>query len=96
MLTGRLQKIHSQYQVRSVNSLFKGDRVFLCSRSVDSKRTTRRLATIIEINGKTKSDRRFIRVKIHKSNKIVRILLDLYGVDPYPNCRWDQTRWIET
>ena len=94
MLTGRLQATHSLTQVKSMNSLFKGDKICLCSKFYNG-RIVKRIATIVEVNGKTKNDRRFIKVKIRKTNKITRILLDIYGVDPYPNCRWDQTHWIE-
>lgn len=94
MLTGRLQTTHSLSQIKSLNSLFKGDKIFLCRKSLDGK-VTKRAATVVEINGKTKNDRRFILVKLFKSGKIIKIMLDMYAVDDYPNCRWEQLRWIE-
>lgn len=95
MLTGRLQPRQSLTQIRSLNALYRNQRVFLCHKSLDGKKITRRLATIIETNGKTKNCRRFVRVKLNKSNKIVKIMLDMYAVDDYPSCRWEQLRWIE-
>ena len=56
----------------------------------------RRIVVVCGLHLKTQSGRKFILVhEVERPCKTSRIYLDNYAVEDYPNCKWEQLRWIE-
>ena len=88
---GKIQPTHSANMIKTPNGFRNGQRICLCAGG------KRRVVIVNKLHLKTKwTDRKFILVHDPEHPcRTSRIYLDNYGVEPYPNCKWEQARWIE-
>ncbi len=96
-ILGKHRSNHSTNQIKSPNTFYKRQVIFLCKK-VDG-RTLKRIC-IVEtgscLSTKTTNRKYILCRDLNKSRRKFRVYMDLYSVEPYSNCLWDQTHWIES